>query len=353
MFAENKVGISEPCEIKEIKRFIKHDLPSCPKPPIITDITSSSCRVSWQQPTELGGLPLRGYFVERKFAMRWLRLNYNMVETKCYMNVNDLIEGKEYEFRICAVNELGEGPFSKSSELFIAKNQFCKPDSPGYVDVHATGKSSCTLTWLPPENNGGTPIIQYYIEIKKRGEQKWIPLLHELINECHYKVKNLKENKEYQFRVIADNGRLKSLPSVESRYFRSSGETLPEIEMASEFGNAVGANGRIEALITGTPIPDIRWKKGLRILNSNASKYSMNFSQPFASLIIKNITEEDADLYTVEADNIEGMVSKTCSFLIHGPPVMDVEDKYKNLQVHSAGYDFRLTCQVTFLLAIF
>lgn len=347
IFAENKVGLSEPCDLKEhLADNSTKDIPGPPNQPIITEITKSSCRVSWEEPRNTGGLPITGYYIERKFASRWLRLNYNYPVRDKIMNVNDLIEDKDYEFRICAINDKGEGSFSRSSEPFTAKNQFMKPNPPGYVDIRGTGKTSCRVTWVPHEKTGNLPIVQYFIEMRKRGDTQFTKFTDDFIAECEYEVTGLNETKEYQFRVIAVNSVDKSEPSDPSRYFKARNQSLPQIKMDKEFGNAVGSNGRIEAYITGTPTPDVRWRKGPRLITNNSLKYSVSFSEPYSLLIIKNLNEEDAGEYTIEADNIEGDVTKSCQFLIHGPPSIEIDQKYKKLTVSSAGDNLRLPCMV-------
>lgn len=38
------------------------------------------------------------------------------------------------------------------------------PGSPLLVQCHDVNKNSLILSWIPPSDNGGTPIIGYYIE---------------------------------------------------------------------------------------------------------------------------------------------------------------------------------------------
>ena len=46
--------------------------------------------------------------------------------TETTLTVRDLIEGKEYEFRVAAVNKAGTGPFSEPSEPRITKPPYGK-----------------------------------------------------------------------------------------------------------------------------------------------------------------------------------------------------------------------------------
>ena len=147
VFAENKVGLSEPCELGEpMESKSKFSVPSAPQSLKVSNISKSSCFVSWSVPTSNGGLSIIGYFVERKCGSKWIRLNKTPVARVTY-DVTDLQESNEYEFRVCAVNEEGESPFSKTSEMIIARNQFSKPEAPIFVETQNITKNSCLLLW--------------------------------------------------------------------------------------------------------------------------------------------------------------------------------------------------------------
>jgi len=59
-----------------------------------------------------GGAPVRGYFVERRSGGKWIRVNKEAVD-QLHFTVRDLIQGSDYQFRVCAVNIEG-----KCRELF-------------------------------------------------------------------------------------------------------------------------------------------------------------------------------------------------------------------------------------------
>ena len=81
--------------------------------------------VSWTAPSEDGGSPITGYFIERQsnVSPRWTRINRTAV-TDTSLAVDDLVEGTEYMFRIIAVNVKGESKPSQPSENVLAKNPF-------------------------------------------------------------------------------------------------------------------------------------------------------------------------------------------------------------------------------------
>lgn len=350
VIAENKIGLSEPCQLKEpIIAKGKYDVPSAPQSPVATEITNNSCRISWEEPTHNGGLPIKGYFVERRCATKWIRVNQEP-ETRKYLNVRDLIQGMDYEFRVCAVNDEGEGPFSKPSDSFTAKNKYDKPDVPIYCDVSEITKSSCIVTWTPPQRTGGLPVVRYYIEMRTKGEEKFFRFTDDFISECEYEVTGLIEGQEYEFRIVAENKKGQSLPSEPCRTFSAKDKVpgvAPEILLDPEFGNLIGTQGKIQAKITGSPVPNIKWRKGSKLLDMDSPKYSISYAQSLAVLYINNLVEEDAGKYSVEAENTEGSDGKVCVFNVYSPPVIEYDSRYKKVSTISNKSNFRLACQVT------
>ena len=77
-----------------------------------------------------------------------------------------------------------------------------KPSGP--LEILNLDAESCTLSWKPPADDGGNEIINYIVEKKEVGTNKWIKVTpHCLDNSCP--VKGLEEGKEYEFRVAAEN----------------------------------------------------------------------------------------------------------------------------------------------------
>lgn len=65
-------------------------------------------------------------------------------------------------------------------------------------------KSSCKLTWEPPEYDGGSPILHYVLERREAGRRTYIPVMSGE-NKLSWSVKDLIPNGEYFFRVKAVN----------------------------------------------------------------------------------------------------------------------------------------------------
>uniref|UniRef100_A0A4W5MP29 Uncharacterized protein n=1 Tax=Hucho hucho TaxID=62062 RepID=A0A4W5MP29_9TELE len=77
------------------------------------------------------------------------------------------------------------------------------PDPPKGIKVSEITRDSITLTWSPPEKDGGSPIINYIIQKCPTSGDRWIRAGQ--TNEPKYTMIALFGKTKYQFRVIAEN----------------------------------------------------------------------------------------------------------------------------------------------------
>lgn len=103
------------------------------------------------------------------------------------------------------------------------------PDAPGTPEFTDKSPSFITLTWTAPNNDGGTPVTGYILETKGRFMSRWTRVTRDQITETTFKVTNVKQDEEYQYRVIAINKKGESEPSKPSDVIKATfpfGETL-------------------------------------------------------------------------------------------------------------------------------
>ena len=79
------------------------------------------------------------------------------------------------------------------------------PEAPGKPDVTAVDSKQITLSWSPPESDGGSPITGYIVEKKETTTTRWAKAHRDSVTETSLVVKDLIEGKEYVFHVAAIN----------------------------------------------------------------------------------------------------------------------------------------------------
>jgi len=182
-------------------------VPSAPDAPIMSDVFSDNCTVTWQPPTEDGGSPITGYHVERRISgsARWVRVTKEQIQDLT-LKVTDLIENNQYEFRVAAENKAGIGEFSPPSQPITAKNPWEKPGKPSRPEARDVTGYTVHLQWTAPESDGGSEIFNYVIEYRVQGSTKWAKYdTKQNVPETNHTVTGLKEDTYYEFRIAAEN----------------------------------------------------------------------------------------------------------------------------------------------------
>ena len=80
-------------------------------------------------------------------------------------------------------------------------------------------KSSCVLTWEPPEFDGGSEITGYYVE--KRSGNRWIKVNKKAVKERKLAIDDLVEGSDCEFRVLAENAAGIGRPSDSTGRFQA------------------------------------------------------------------------------------------------------------------------------------
>lgn len=79
------------------------------------------------------------------------------------------------------------------------------PGPPLNVSVCNVNRFGASLTWETPEYDGGAEITAYIIELRDRASIKWDTAMITKSDELGATLNDVVENKEYIFRVRAEN----------------------------------------------------------------------------------------------------------------------------------------------------
>ncbi|XP_061166987.1 twitchin-like isoform X9 [Saccostrea echinata] len=143
VMAENKLGVSDALETSEpVLARLPYDTPGAPGTPKCSAYTPDSITLEWSPPLKDGGNPIKGYQVEKREVgeKKWTKANFADVLDNEF-TVKGLTEGKEYEFRVAAINNAGLGDFAETSDAIKAQQPPVAPKvSPNFLPKDITVK---------------------------------------------------------------------------------------------------------------------------------------------------------------------------------------------------------------------
>uniref|UniRef100_A0A8B9H2C0 Titin n=1 Tax=Astyanax mexicanus TaxID=7994 RepID=A0A8B9H2C0_ASTMX len=139
--------------------------------------------VSWKK----DGLPLK--------QTTSLSINNTLVSSKIIIKEATIDHVGKYEITLANT----AGTISTDINVVVLD----KPGPPSSVKVDAVTADSITLSWTPPEYDGG--FIGYHLERKERSSILWAKMNRLLIKDTQFKVTGIEEGMFYEYRVYAEN----------------------------------------------------------------------------------------------------------------------------------------------------
>ncbi|GMT09127.1 hypothetical protein PFISCL1PPCAC_424, partial [Pristionchus fissidentatus] len=200
------------------------DVPNPPTGITVVETTSNSVRISWDAPDDPNGSPIAGYVIERKSAEtnRWRTVGKSRARATTF-ECDDLFSKEVYSFRVCALNDVGQGPPSEAVDVITEQSSddesiiaevipqlpigLAPPEKPEAIVID--GK--VTLNWI-----GVTDATEYTIERKGEKEDVWLEVATTDVD-C-FTDRSVVESKRYAYRIIASTASRASRPSVPSDF---------------------------------------------------------------------------------------------------------------------------------------
>ncbi|KAM4570557.1 immunoglobulin-like and fibronectin type III domain-containing protein 1 [Fundulus diaphanus] len=311
IWAVTSEGMSEVMETDEMQAG-KFAFPGPPAPPKVVSAFSDCINLSWSSPANTGGSRLLGYILEKRKqgSNLWTVVNApdEIIKEKKYA-VRDVVDGMEYEFRVCAINLSGAGEFSNASEFVFARDPKKPPGKVTGLKVTETSYTNMVVTWTKPEEKAG---IQdeakgYFVEIRRADCIEWSRCNSVPVFMTSFNVKGLKSMDMYWVRVIAINDGGESTPEelpdyilamplpVRPRFTNNKTKSF----MVVRAGNSV----RITVNFEASPRPEVTWLKD----NVPVTKrVTISNSDSSSQLLIPTSERSDSGIYSVLVKNIVG-----------------------------------------------
>ncbi|CAG5119204.1 unnamed protein product, partial [Candidula unifasciata] len=222
VFADYEGVDSEPTMVAYLPR--RAGPPKMPRdPPYLTSVQPESVILTWRSvelPSRITDYSTVTYRVEVQEGpnSEWRPLARQINGT--HFHATKLRPDIDYSFRVRAENDFG---ISDPTDLVLVKKRavapFMSQHEPLISDVRA---DSLRLTWQPaeiPSYLTDLVPVTYTVYMQEEGDHSWQPVARRVAGTSYY-VSGLKPDRDYSFRIQAENSFGTSLPSFPSRLHR-------------------------------------------------------------------------------------------------------------------------------------
>jgi hypothetical protein len=203
--------------------------------------TAGNGRVSlrWTAPASNGGAAITNYVIQRSSdnGKSWTTVN-RAASTATTATVTGLVSGRNYIFRVAAVNSAGTGRLSSNSNS-AKPLAVTVPRAPTGL-VATAGNGRVSLRWTAPASNGGAAITNYVIQHSSDNGKSWTTVNRAASTATTATVTGLVNGRSYIFRVAAVNRIGRGGFSTNSSSVRPVAATVPgaPVNVVVTIGNA-------------------------------------------------------------------------------------------------------------------
>uniref|UniRef100_A0A3B4DPS6 Immunoglobulin like and fibronectin type III domain containing 1, tandem duplicate 3 n=1 Tax=Pygocentrus nattereri TaxID=42514 RepID=A0A3B4DPS6_PYGNA len=291
--------------IEAFSKLIVLDKPTNPLGPVEVIEASSSCvEFKWRPPKDDGGSPVSHYNLERQQLGRNTWKKIGNIPAEAHYKDTDVDHGRKYCYRIRAISAEGTSDVYETDDIQAGTKG--PPSTPRVVSAF---KDCINLTWTPPANTGGTNIVGYNVEKRKKGSSLWSQANppEEPIKAKQYGVKDVVEGIEYEFRVSAINHSGAGEPSSPSEFVIARDPKMrpnfTDRKMKSFMVVRSGNSARVTINFEASPVPTIIWlKDGMPV----PKRVTMSNTDGTSQLLIPSAERSDTGIYTIIVKNMVG-----------------------------------------------
>jgi hypothetical protein len=182
-------------------------MPPDPPEKVAISYANGTVSITWVPPVDDGGEPITGYGMLRGTSPGDLE-EYETLGVVMSFEDTSVNHGYTYYYQLVAVNGQGRGDPSEKVNVLVPEIQ---PPSPPPGVILARVGDTVVVTWQPPVEDGGSPIIEYRV-FRGTGAGPIDEVIFVGDTET-YIDENIKKGKTYHYQVIAMNAKKDSEPS--------------------------------------------------------------------------------------------------------------------------------------------
>ncbi|XP_045126203.1 Down syndrome cell adhesion molecule-like protein Dscam2 isoform X41 [Portunus trituberculatus] len=313
--AFNKIGQGPKTE--EFLAYTAEGTPQQPPQDVTcTTLTSQTIRVSWSSPPlETVQGVIKGYKVFYGPSDVWYDEESKDIKItpSTETHLHGLQKYTNYSLQVLAHTSGGEGV--RSQPIHCQTDQDI-PEAPTSVKALVMSADSILVSWLPPERPNGI-ITQYTVYYKEHGKSDSEATLQKLLpSQLSYEASGLKRRDAYVFWVTASTtvgeGEMSDLV-----HLKLSNKVPAKIaSFDEEYLATYKEDVKLLCQVVGLPTPDIRWTVHGEPFTPNDRMRLL----PEGSLLIRQVSRDDAGEYTCHVENPYGQDTITHKLLIQAPP---------------------------------
>ena len=197
------------------------------------------------------------------------------------------------------------------------------PGAPDPPRPDRVTKDSITISWRPPNNDGGARVRSYIVQKKAKNDKEWTDVNDYPHPTTTMTVPNLKEGEEYQMRVIAVNDVGRSAPSRPSNgILVEEKPNKPKLDLGGirDITVRAGEDFSISIPFVAFPKPTASWFANDLILDDSDSRVFQQTGDDYASIVIKNSKRSDSGHYKLHVKNPSGFDTASLNVrVLHRP----------------------------------
>ncbi len=214
-----------------------------------TAVGRDKIKLSWTAPTDNGGKPITGYRIDFQPDRGWPTLVDNTGTTATEYTHTGLAPSTTHTYLVRARNGSGPGGVGGFSNQATATTKAAtRPSAPRGLTATPSDRSTIILNWMPPADDGGSPITFYRVDVSTDQGSSW-GALTDVRGATTYSHTGLSAGTRRDYRVVAAN---------------SSGRGFSDLSNVATATTAAatrpGAPTNVAAVAEGQTVINLSWE---------------------------------------------------------------------------------------------